>query len=289
MLHFSTKQLIINGQVFGMRRGVCLAGSSDRPHTHEFLEMVYIVSGTGTHCIDEREYTVQRGDLVFVPPGAVHRYTALQEMTYINFYMDPIALGIPPDATVCQALRCLYPELLADDEEWELYRLPDFTTICEVEQLAETVHREYHSKKPGYTVAVDGYMRVFLTKIMRLMIPREDRGRGKGISTQLMEYIENNYTNRLTLVDLAELFYYHPVYLGKLFENAFDMPFKTYLREKRLDYAERLLLESNQSIDAVASASGFSDKKFFYRVFRQRHQCTPLEFRKRRNSRLEKP
>lgn len=281
---FLTKQLIINGQAFGMRRGVCLANAGFRPHTHECLEVVYTLSGAGTHYVDERAYAVQHGDMVFVPSGAVHQYTATEQMTYINFYIDPTALGFPHGVTVCQMLRGLYPELLAHDGEWERYRLPDSASVREVDFLAETVHREYHSKKPGYVAAVDGYMRVLLTKIMRLMIPRADSGRGKGISLQLMDYVEKNYTQRLTLTDLAELFYYNPVYLGKLFRNAFNMSFKEYLCQKRLNHAERLLLESNQNIDAVALSSGFSDKKYFYRVFHQRHQCTPLEFRRHGNA-----
>ena len=98
--------------------------------------------------------------------------------------------------------------------------------------------------------------------------------------TDILEYIEQNLTKRITLTDLAGKFYYNPVYLGKLFNTTYGVSFKHYVLQKRLDLAASMLIDSDSTVESVAAAAGFSDKKFFYRLFEEKFGCTPLKYRK---------
>ena len=51
-------------------------GAKENPHTHEFIEIVYILSGTGKEWIDGKEYPVSDGSLMFINYGQTHAFCA---------------------------------------------------------------------------------------------------------------------------------------------------------------------------------------------------------------------
>ena len=52
-----------------------------------------------------------------------------------------------------------------------------------------------------------------------------------------------------------------------------------YLNKKRIEYAEKLLVDPELSITEVALQSGFSSLSAFIRMFKLIKDCTPTEFR----------
>lgn len=57
-----------------------------------------------------------------------------------------------------------------------------------------------------------------------------------------------------------------------------------YLRDKRLDYAEQLLLGTDKSVAEIATMTGFESDAKFFEAFKARHQSTPLAWRKSKSS-----
>ena len=53
-------------------------------HTHDFLEIVYIVSGSSLQIVDGREYQVSAGDLLFINLGSTHSFTCGKRFSYAN-------------------------------------------------------------------------------------------------------------------------------------------------------------------------------------------------------------
>ena len=47
---------------------------SEEPHCHEFIEIVYVLSGAATERVDESSYEVERGDVIFINYGSHHAY-----------------------------------------------------------------------------------------------------------------------------------------------------------------------------------------------------------------------
>ena len=58
-------------------------------HLHEFVEIVYIRSGEGTHGIDGVEYSVRRGSLLFINYEQTHFFRTDTEMELYNILLDP--------------------------------------------------------------------------------------------------------------------------------------------------------------------------------------------------------
>ncbi len=56
---------------------------------------------------------------------------------------------------------------------------------------------------------------------------------------------------------------------------------QAYLRNLRLNRAERLLLASDRSVEEIATACGFANRHYFTRVFAGKHRCGPATYRRR--------
>lgn len=281
------KDYISEGQAYGVRKGTCLPETTRWPHSHEFLEIVYISSGKGVHYIGEGTYEVGGGTLLFIDRNVAHSFSASETMTYVNFYIDPsvICSELAEIRSVYELLAGLFPEGRVSVENQTPYVELDPSILPEIRNCAESVHREIRGKRCGYELAVDGYMRILYAGILRSLLPAASQRR-KIVPADLLEYVEQNYTGRITLADLAGRFYYSPVYLGKLFKSIFGVSFKHYVLEKRLELAASSLTEGDMTVEAVCEAVGFSDKKFFYQCFEQKYGCTPLRYRKRTQERI---
>ena len=276
------RDYISEGQAYGVRKGTCLPDMMRWPHSHEFIEIVYVSAGKGVHYVGDRAYEVGRGSLLFIDCDVPHSFSADETMTYVNFYIDPAKIhpSLWEMRSVWELLAYLFPEGQVPSEKRTACLELDASFLPEMQLCAESIHREIRAKRCGYELAVDGYMRLVYAGILRTLVPTSVRRR-KIIPSDILDYVEQNYTGRITLADLAGRFYYNPVYLGKLFKSTFGVPFKRYVLEKRLELAEALLLESEMTVEAVAATVGFSDKKFFYRCFEDKYNCTPLQYRQR--------
>ncbi len=64
------------------------------------------------------------------------------------------------------------------------------------------------------------------------------------------------------------------------FKKATNTSFSEYLIAMRIDHACKLLIESDDQISRIAFLSGFNNMANFNRQFKEKHNCTPLRFRK---------
>ena len=76
--------------------------------------------------------------------------------------------------------------------------------------------------------------------------------------------------------------------LSQLFNQHYQSSFYEFINQYRLTYLEKIILKpSNQQfkIIALAEESGFRSKATFYKVFKQKHQLTPVQFIKKHQTR----
>ena len=91
--------------------------------------------------------------------------------------------------------------------------------------------------------------------------------------------IEENYSRKITLNDLAEVCRMSPNYFSGLFSQEMKMTFVEYVTNKRMDQAKRLLRESDQSSAQIAAAVGYKDAHYFSFVFKKTMGSSPRDWR----------
>lgn len=100
-------------------------------------------------------------------------------------------------------------------------------------------------------------------------------------------FIAQNYTERLTVEQIARYVDLHPNYAMELFRRTLGTTLLDYINHHRVAHAQRLLLTSDESILEIALQSGFHSLSRFNAVFKNRSGCTPRAYR--RNHRLPLP
>jgi len=252
------------------------------PHQHDFIELIYIASGEGTHEIDGISYRLCRGDMLFINYHQTHSFQAEEQMVFYNFFVKPEYIS--ERLANAESLYDIFSFLILDryfDTIDRAMPLAHFSAaeMLEIERLSEEMLSESEAEQPGYALVLDGYMRILLAKMLRVLCKKETSGFCRAVTPELLAYIDENYTKPITVTELANQCFYHPTYLGRIFKNTFGISLHDYIGRKRIDYAKKLLLESSDTVDTIAAAVGYADKKQFYKLFREQVGCTPKQYR----------
>lgn len=108
--------------------------------------------------------------------------------------------------------------------------------------------------------------------------------RGGGLSPrqrrQLLEYIDANLSETMTLADLAAVAGLNQYCLGRRFRGEFGMPPHEFVVHERVAAAKRLLRRGDDPLKAIAARCGFSDQSHMTRVFRRLAGTTPGRYRR---------
>jgi len=132
----------------------------------------------------------------------------------------------------------------------------------------------------GTPVALEG----FLHQVIALFIDHADLSgtqqlHGAARFHRVLEYIELHLADKITLADLASLMQFHPGYFSMQFTRVMGMGPTAYVNQRRMDYARRLLRETNAALDVIATAVGCCDVYYFSRLFKRSMGMTPWQYR----------
>lgn len=97
--------------------------------------------------------------------------------------------------------------------------------------------------------------------------------------TQIIDYMERNYSEPLTLNDTAEQFYLSVGYLSRYFKDKTGIGFNRYLMQIRLEHSMKDLLYTSDSISNIAMNHGFPNVKSFVKYFKEVYGDTPKNYR----------
>ena len=95
------------------------------------------------------------------------------------------------------------------------------------------------------------------------------------------DYADIYYDKPITLREVAQLYFIHEKYIGRLFKKQMGVTFHGYLNRLRLDAAKRLLRETDARVIDVALAAGFETVTYFNRLFKRETGLTPVAFRRK--------
>lgn len=251
--------------------------SGYRPHTHNYLEITYIIQGQGTVYIDRVPHPFIAHQILFTPAGVVQEFRS--KMKY-----KTVCIGIS---------KSLYRRLL--NPEWfTLLRnnaiglnfcslsVP-VEAIDEIENIIETLFREFHFCPHMYQVALELDVQRFFIAIERLFSEKcSFAGQSNEIPTELYQVLirmENDYQTLKTLDDIRGNVALKKSNFIQLFKKATGFTPMVYLSHIRISRACALLKKTRTSIEDIAFITGFITLSTFYRQFRKIKKCSPRAFR----------
>ena len=262
-------------------------------HTHDFIEIAYVISGCGTHKIGDKEYEVSKGDLFIINYDTPHEFRSClespkSELWVYNCIFNPEFLDYKLvncrdfyNITHHFLFRSIFPQNSAVDNDIKLLARDSL----EIEGIYEKMYREYNLKEEGYIEILRAYVIELLITIFRLF--RKNIALGDNAKTQrqeiihkVMRYMKDNYYKDLKLEDLATIAFLSPNYFSKIFKECTSMNISEYIQKIRIEEACKLLKQTDKKVIDVANDIGYKDIKYFNLIFKKITGKTPGKYRK---------
>ena len=258
-------------------------------HKHKFIEIVYIVSGKAKHIINENEYSVKKGDISVINPYETHAFFAdtscseefvAYDLMFTPDFIDKACLENDDFSQLSDSF--MFYSLFPDEKEFK--KRFNLVPNCnlELESVFEKIYYEYRNKKNGYVNLIRVYTAEIIIKLLRKIQDLEKSAISESqreLVLSVIEYIENNYSIKINMEQIASKMFFNKNYISKLFKKETGLSINEFVREIRLKKACRQLSETDRNITEIAYDCGFSDMKTFYAIFKKYMGCTPKKYR----------
>ena len=237
------------------------------PHLHYHLEIMYVITGCTTICIDSQEYTLQSGDIAVISPYQIH-YSVDSHAKVAFFIFTPDTLIHMKDKLTRNILR--NPHI--KNNTLSNLTVETLNTVITT-HLSDTI-----CYAPNTTVI--GMLYILLTDIfekneLKQHILSKDIESFKPV----FKYIDENYTKKISLTSAAKALGFNYYYLSRLFSRYLNISFTEYVNNKRLLLAYTLICNSNKTILEIMYATGYTSERTFYRCFKDYFNMTPMQLR----------
>ena len=242
------------------------------PHSHDYLEVMYLYDGAVTHHWNRGQATLTRGDFFFIPPGLTHWIDNCgAEDIAVNLILSTDLFD--REMTSGRWLADWYAGCCGEDSRPLLLHTGMSAardTICRMMQEA--------FDPDGFSgEAVEQLFGVLLVDIRRASKGEQKTGQ-QDVLYRVVRYIESRYRT-VTLAEAAAHFGYTPGYLSARMKRELGQSFSEFRQSFCMAQAALLLRESELPGTEVASQSGFTNMTHFYRLFDRAFHQTPADYR----------
>jgi AraC family transcriptional regulator len=144
--------------------------------------------------------------------------------------------------------------------------------------LAVRIAREVEAPDDLTPLTVEGLVLELFAAFARCA-GADQRERRPGWLERAREYVHERFAEGFSIADVAAEARVHPAHLAREFRRHYGVPIGEYARRLRLDRAAAQLAVTDESLAAVAYASGFADQSHFTRAFKRHTGVTPARYR----------
>jgi AraC-like DNA-binding protein len=254
------------------------------------FELLYVMEGRMTAELNGLDYPLSSGDLLFIPAGVPHKlnieskhglFLGIHFDFFDEFFIEEDEEIIVDEAAPRADLFC--KEAVIPGKRLlsaKPVRRPDAALVQDMKRMIE----EHERRRPDTDTMCKAIMLQILLKLYRM-----DEAETEEKSFQmrqrmdiLADWIDEHYAEPCSNQELSRMISFHEDYMIKQFKVAYGMTPNKYLQTVRHRHAKALLLESDQSIEAIGEAVGYGDIYYFSRIFRKWEGISPRDYRNRK-------
>lgn len=252
---FTSENNLSDGIISASKKKI---NSSFDTHWHEFYEIEYIISGSGTYTVDGKEYRIRPGMIFFMTPVNFHSVDAENAEIY-NIMFSGSACNERYLSTLLK--NSATTAFCADEKEQKFFE-------AVFSELTEESNRDI------FPLLTD----CLTAKICKRITQEESKP--LTVSQTALLYISDNFRSPVSLKTVAAHIGISPTYLSETFKKQTGTGFKEYVNSLRFEYARKLLLHSDMTVIEVCNESGFEDYANFIRRFKTKFGVSPTQYRK---------
>lgn len=249
-------------------------------HYHDFYEFYIFYTGVPYFCVEEQVFPLKPCTLVILPPFILHGLVSSQtskdyerSWMYITpSIMQTIGIGI-------QDFNAFFKECL---DNGKLYFYIDRDTADKLRKLIEEIKENVNKVTPIEKWKNAHCIAEFLYTIYEIAKNTEAESSPIVINETMqavLNYINNNFAENLSIDGLAKQFSLSPSYLSRSFSAYTGRSIYNYIQYRRIMLAKEMIC-SNKPFMEVAFECGFNDYSCFLRAFTKSTGKTPKEYKK---------
>lgn len=236
-------------------------------HWHHALQIVWVYQGSLEYQINHEIVTISENTLLLINKKQLHSSKTINQNTNalcINFDLD-----------------FLHPKLLTahvqpffEDNPFASCLLP-----LSLEQKARLANWTQGHKPTPFSVIA------FLTALLEHLLTHYDVAMQNNeeheiaIFNQMLQFVQENYSNTITVNDLANCALINKSACNQLFRKYTRLSPIKFINKHRLYIAQSLILHTNKSISQISEEVGFNQVSYFVELFRKNYHLAPLQYR----------
>ncbi len=268
---------IVTIHYYELDKDFCYNGES-----HNFWEMVYVDSGTVEIDAGKTPITLNQGEVIFHKPNEFHTLKAdrktASNVFVISFVCSSDSMKFFNGKTmqVPQKLKKIISSII--EEYLETF----------VPMSYEDIKLEIKENPPiGSQQMIRTYLEQFLILLIRhaqdqraLRIFPSKESMENHLMSQIIQYIDENIYNEITIKQICSKFSYSRTYLSKIFKQTTDYTILEYILMKKIKEAKKLIREKNMNFTQISDKLSFDNPHYFSRVFKRVTNMTPSDYKK---------
>ncbi len=251
----------------------------DKPHRHDFFLCVLFSKGSGTHEIDFNTYQIKPGSVYFLRPGQTHYWKFdNQPEGYIFFHTQNFY-----ELHFSKSKLEQFPYYYSYKNTPTLHL--DLNETKRLESIFRNINDEYHKRLPYKkqkiaclinTAYIDlaRHYNVFESTKSIISVTYIDTLRS------LERTIDIHYKTEKSAKFYADKLNITPKHLNRIVKATLGKTTTDLITERVILESKRLIVHSNNTLSAISEILGYQDYAYFSKVFKQKTEVTPLEFKK---------
>lgn len=248
-------------------------------HCHDFISMVYVLSGGCSYRIGDAHYQVEKGDLLVFNPGVSHGKTVKpgEEILEQHLGFDNIQIEGLPKNNLIGPEAC--PVFNMQGHEQEML------------ECCSDIYMEQENDSPGCELMLKIQVMRLIALFLKATHPGRKADKSASVSfdsndrsvivSTLISFLNENYMRPVSLETISKSIYLSPTYVSKVFKEETGETPINYLIKLRLSKAREMLLEGSHSIKEVASSVGYEDVYYFSKLYKKYNRISPSGVRKK--------
>ncbi len=250
------------------------AWSMNELESHPYYEIYFLQKGSRTIFTENCLYSIGENTAVIIPPFTPHK-TEGGPYERTNIYIS--------DTLVSSEIKGFLtanktPDYFIIDEEYLPVINELFAYACQATEAS--------IDKPTQEelLAFFNVIIFFLRKSQKCSLKQRNVKNTKKdeLIMQIVTYIKENPTEKITVASLCKKFYLTESNLHKKFKSVINCTVGEYLSMVKIERAKELLYNTNKSIQQISEECGFSSQNYFALIFKQKCGVSPSGYRKTR-------
>lgn len=249
------------------------------PHFHDDMEFILIQSGEVTISMGMEKYHCHNNEILYISPHTVHQ-----------------AVSDTLDASLCGFVfhpSLIKPYLSKDDSTIFFARGNSMIFSQknpfyeEFSKILKSTISIFNDKPSTYRLDITAHILLLLSLLIRSSGVFNFKKNDHFCRIRpAIEYIEENYNQKICISDLSRLINVCDDYFIRMFKTATSRTPTAYITDVRLHQALRLLSLHQYSISEISDSTGFSSIQYFSRIFKERMGLSPSEYAKISDTKL---